>query len=159
MPMLAECYFSPEPALWECRHLEWNSPMVAIHRLSRFVLELRFSLTSFRGGESAFIDCVVIATIVRNRIALWCRVLLSPAISISTCNLGQLDLAKKGTTILCQAGRDLWMLKEYTNLLQQDKVNSADSAFIFLIIQSQNQWSGWSRRRSWSCLVWYFLER
>ena len=73
--------------------------MVAIHRLSRFVLELRFSLTSFRGGDSAFLDCVMIATIVRNRIALWCRVLLSPAISISTCNLGQLDLAEKGKTI------------------------------------------------------------
>ena len=25
---------------------------------------------------------------------------------------------------------------------KQDKVNNADSAFIFLIIQSQNQWSG-----------------
>ena len=69
--------------------------MAAIHCLSRFVLDLRFSLTSFRGGESAFIDCVVLATIVRNRIALWCRVFLSPAISISTCNIGQLDLAKK----------------------------------------------------------------
>ena len=22
-----------------------------------------------------------------------------------------------------------------------------------------NQWSGWSGRRRWSCLVWYFLER
>ena len=69
--------------------------MAAIHRLSRFVLDLRFSLTSFRGGESAFIDCVVLATIVRNRIALWCRVFHCPAISISTCNIGQLDLAKK----------------------------------------------------------------
>ena len=72
--------------------------MAAIHRLSRFVSDLRFSLTSFRGGESAFIDCVVLATIVRNRIALWCRVFLSPAISISTCNIGQLDLAKKEKT-------------------------------------------------------------
>ena len=42
---------------------------------------------------------------------------------------------------------------------KQDKVNSADSAFIFLIIQSQNQWSGWSGRRRWSCLVWSLLER
>ena len=73
--------------------------MAAIHRLSRFVLDLRFSLTSFKGGESAFKDRVVIATIVRNRIALWCRVFLSPAISISTCNIGQLDLAKKGKNI------------------------------------------------------------
>ena len=39
---------------------------------------------------------------------------------------------------------------------KQDKVNSADSAFIFLIIQSQNQWSG---RRRWPCLVWSLLER
>ena len=42
---------------------------------------------------------------------------------------------------------------------KQDKVNSADSAFIFLIIQSQNQWSGWSGRRRWPCLVWSLLER
>ena len=41
----------------------------------------------------------------------------------------------------------------------QDKVNTADSAFIFLIIQSQSQWSGWSGRRRWSCLVWSLLER
>ena len=41
----------------------------------------------------------------------------------------------------------------------QDKVNTADSAFIFLIIQSQNQWWGWSGRRRWSCLVWSLLER
>ena len=27
---------------------------------------------------------------------------------------------------------------------EQDKVNTADSVFIFLINQSQNQWSGWS---------------
>ena len=32
----------------------------------------------------------------------------------------------------------------------------SDSAFIFLIIQSQNQWSG---RRRWPCLVWSLLER
>ena len=38
----------------------------------------------------------------------------------------------------------------------QDKVNSADSAFIFLIIQSQNQWSGRRRR---PCLVWSLPER
>ena len=42
---------------------------------------------------------------------------------------------------------------------KQDKVNNADSAFIFLIIQSQNQWSGWSGRRRWTCLVWSLLER
>ena len=42
---------------------------------------------------------------------------------------------------------------------KQDKVNNADSAFIFLIIQSQNQWSGWSGRRRWPCLVWSLLER
>ena len=42
---------------------------------------------------------------------------------------------------------------------KQDKVNSADSAFKFLIIQSQNQWSGWSGQRRWSCLVWSLLER
>ena len=35
----------------------------------------------------------------------------------------------------------------------QDKVNTADSAFIFLIIQSQNQWSGLSGQKRWSCLV------
>ena len=39
---------------------------------------------------------------------------------------------------------------------EQDKVNNADSAFIFLIIQSQNQWSG---RRRWPCLVLSLLER
>ena len=39
---------------------------------------------------------------------------------------------------------------------KQDKVNNADSAFIFLIIQSQNQWSG---QRRWPCLVWSLLER
>ena len=44
-------------------------------------------------------------------------------------------------------------------IIQQDKVNTADSAFIFLIIQSQSQWSGWSGRRRWSCLVWSLLER
>ena len=42
---------------------------------------------------------------------------------------------------------------------KQDKVNTADPAFIFLIIQSQNQWSGWSGRRRWPCLVWSLLER
>ena len=39
---------------------------------------------------------------------------------------------------------------------EQDKVNNADSAFIFLIIQSQNQWSS---RKRWPCLVWSLLER
>ena len=43
--------------------------------------------------------------------------------------------------------------------IKQDKVNNADSAFIFLTIQSQNQWSGWSGRRRWPCLVWSLLER
>ena len=43
--------------------------------------------------------------------------------------------------------------------IKQDKVNKADSAFIFLIILliSQNQWLGWSGRRKWSCLVWSLL--
>ena len=45
------------------------------------------------------------------------------------------------------------------NKYKQDKVNNADSAFIFLIIQSQNQWSSWSGRRIWSGLVWSLLER
>ena len=40
---------------------------------------------------------------------------------------------------------------------KQDKVNTADSAFIFLI--GQNKWSGWSGQRRWSCLVWSLLER
>ena len=35
---------------------------------------------------------------------------------------------------------------------KQDKVNNADSAFIFLI--GRNQWSGWLGRRRWSGLVW-----
>ena len=42
---------------------------------------------------------------------------------------------------------------------KQDEVNTADSAFIFFIIQSQNQWSGWSGRRRWPRLVWSLLER
>ena len=42
------------------------------------------------------------------------------------------------------------------NIFKQDKVNNADSAFIFLIIQSQNQWSG---RKRWPCLIWSLLER
>ena len=44
---------------------------------------------------------------------------------------------------------------------KQDKVNTADSAFIFLIILliSQNQWPGCSGRRRWSCRVWSLLER
>ena len=46
-----------------------------------------------------------------------------------------------------------------TSRLEQDKVNTADSAFIFMTIQSQSQWSGWSGRRRWSCLVWSLLER
>ena len=41
---------------------------------------------------------------------------------------------------------------------EQDKVNTADSAFIFLIIQSQSQWSGWSGQRRLCCLVWSLLE-
>ena len=45
------------------------------------------------------------------------------------------------------------------NKLEQDKVNTADSAFIILIIQSQSQWYGWSGRRRWSCLVWSLLDR
>ena len=50
-------------------------------------------------------------------------------------------------------------LKEKT--WKQDKVNTADSAFIFLIILliSQNKWSGWSGQRRWSCLVWSLRER
>ena len=42
---------------------------------------------------------------------------------------------------------------------EQDKVNTADSAFIFFIILliSQNKWSGWSGQRRWSCLVWSLL--
>ena len=43
----------------------------------------------------------------------------------------------------------------YPFFLIQDKVNTADSAFIQN--QSQNQWSGWSGR--WSCMVWSLLER
>ena len=45
--------------------------------------------------------------------------------------------------------------------VKQDEVNTANSAFIFLIILfiSQNQWSGWSGRRRWSCLVWSLRER
>ena len=44
---------------------------------------------------------------------------------------------------------------------KQDKVNTADSAFIFLMILliSQNQWLGWSGQRRWSCLVLSLLER
>ena len=44
---------------------------------------------------------------------------------------------------------------------KQDKVNTADSAFIFLInlLISQNKWPGWTGRRRWSCLVWSLLER
>ena len=44
--------------------------------------------------------------------------------------------------------------------IQQDKVNTADSEFIFLIILliSQNLWLGWSGRRRWSCLIWSLLE-
>ena len=37
------------------------------------------------------------------------------------------------------------------NRNKQSKVNTTDSAFIFLII-SQNHWSGWSGRRIWSGL-------
>ena len=48
---------------------------------------------------------------------------------------------------------------EWETINQQNKVNSADSAFIILIIQSQSQWYGWSGRRRWSCLVWSLLDR
>ena len=46
-------------------------------------------------------------------------------------------------------------------LWKQDQVNTADFAFIFLIILfiSQNKWSGWSGRRRWFCLVWSLQER
>ena len=50
-------------------------------------------------------------------------------------------------------------MEKKENKEKRDKVNSADSAFILLIIFSQNQWSGWSGRRRWSCLVWSLLER
>ena len=46
---------------------------------------------------------------------------------------------------------ELWnyfQQKRYQNIFEQDKVNNADSAFIFLI--SRNQWSGWSGQRRWS---------
>ena len=49
------------------------------------------------------------------------------------------------------------IISQWTKVkVEQDKVNNAGSAFIFLIIQSQNQWSG---RRRWPCLVWSLLER
>ena len=43
---------------------------------------------------------------------------------------------------------------------KQDKVNTADSAFIFLInlLISQNKWPGWTGQRRWSCLVLSLLE-
>ena len=63
---------------------------------------------------------------------------------------------RKGTTI---AVRQCKFRDEAKCIAKQDKVNNADSAFIFLIIQSQNQWSGWSGRRRWPCLVWSLLER
>ena len=47
----------------------------------------------------------------------------------------------------CELTGDLF---KSSHFIEQDKVNTADSAFIFLIIQSQNQWSGWRR---WSGLV------
>ena len=54
------------------------------------------------------------------------------------------------------------LLPSCVNFLQkQDKVNTADSAFIFLIIFliSKDRWTGWSGQRRWSCLVWSLLER
>ena len=53
----------------------------------------------------------------------------------------------------------LYTRTEEVDIKKQDKVNTVDSAFIFLIIQSQNQWSSWSGRRRWSGLVWSLLER
>ena len=54
-----------------------------------------------------------------------------------------------------------WKLHYLQALMKQDKVNTADSAFIFLIILLiiQNKWSGWSGQRKWSFLVWSLLER
>ena len=54
-----------------------------------------------------------------------------------------------------------WEIERKRKILRQDKVNTADSAFVFLIILliSQNQWSGWSGWRRWSCLVWSLQER
>ena len=45
--------------------------------------------------------------------------------------------------------------------MKQDKINTADSAFIFLIILliSKNRWSGWSGRKRCSCLAWSLLYR
>ena len=50
-----------------------------------------------------------------------------------------------------QADEKVWQKKKK----KEHKVNTSDSAIIFLIIFliSQNQWSGWSRRRRWSGLV------
>ena len=43
---------------------------------------------------------------------------------------------------------------------KQDKINTADSAFIFLtfLLSSQNRRLGWSGRRIWSGLVWSLLD-
>ena len=68
--------------------------------------------------------------------------------------------SKSRVTALCSAFVGAASASQITKksiiIQKQDKVNNADSAFIFLIIQSQNQWSG---QRRWPCLVWSLLER
>ena len=51
--------------------------------------------------------------------------------------------------------REFVIFPRFTEILcEQDKVNNADSAFIFLIMQSQNQRSGWSGQVGEDGLVW-----
>ena len=53
------------------------------------------------------------------------------------CSPGIVQLAEGWETGAKMGNRGLGIGKQS----KQDKVNTADSAFIFLIIQSQNQWS------------------
>ena len=71
----------------------------------------------------------------------------------------------------CEEGENMFLLtwldrlkltyknsQEYFARTRQSK-HCGLSIYIFLIIQSQNQWSGWSGQRRWSGLVWSLLER
>ena len=91
---------------------------------------------------------------------LCCIVLLLKGVHTITTNLNKLWA---GHSVYLLSGSDhvipYLIFNCFSRGKEQDKVIIADSAFIFLIIQSQSQWSGWSGRKRWSCLVWSLLER
>ena len=79
-----------------------------------------------------------------SRIALICLILAQPGQRVWNIFIKKWNSLQNGIELLNVTYQN-WLFDRCCsqgNILKQDKVNNAYSAFIFLIIQSQNKWSG-----------------